>query len=149
MNTLKDIVISLIFSAVAVGLCELLIPKNSFKNQMRMITGAVLLISMISPFLSGFIMPVFDFSDFSVDYSAEENAERSVAYAAKNEIADIILKNGVNKAKITVNTGFDENKSIIIDSVIILFDKKDKAKIKTVAAEIKDKLKVKTEVGEL
>ena len=108
-----------------------------------------MLISMISPFLSGFNMPVFDFSDFSVDYSAEENAERSVAYAAKNEIADIILKNGVNKAKITVNTGFDENKSIIIDSVIILFDKKDKAKIKTVAAEIKDKLKVKTEVGEL
>lgn len=148
MTALKEIVISLIFSAVAVGLCELLIPKNSFKNQMRMITGAVLLISMISPFLSGFNMPVFDFSDFSVDYSVEENAERSVAYAAKNEIADIILKNGVDKAKITVNTGFDENQSIIIDYVIILFDKKDKAKTNTIAAEIKDKLKVKTEVGE-
>lgn len=149
MNTLKEIVISLIFSAVAVGLCELLIPKNSFKNQMRMITGAVLLISMISPFLSGFNMPEFDFSDFSVVYSIEENAKRSVAYAAKNEITDIILKNGIDKAKIIVNTGFDENKSIIIDSVIILFDKKDKAKTQTVADEVKDILNVKTEVGEL
>lgn len=149
MNTLKEIVISLIFSAVAVGLCELLIPKNSFKNQMRMITGAVLLISMISPFLGGFTIPDFELSDFETDYNIEESAERSVAYSAKNEIADILYENDIENAKIIVNTGFDENKSIIIDSVVILFDKKDKAKTQTVTEQVKTNLNVKTEVGEL
>lgn len=149
MTNIKEAVISLIFSAVAIGLCELLIPKTSCKNQIRLITSVVLLISMISPFINGFEIPEFDLksSESNVDYY--ESAEKSVAYAAKNEISEILSENNIEDAKIIINTGFDENNSIILDSVIILFDKKDKANINVITSQVKDKLKVNVEVGDL
>ena len=149
MNSLKETVITLIFSAVAVGLCELLIPKNSFKNQIRIITGAVLLISMLSPFLGGFEIPEFNPSDFNADYNAKENAERSIAYAAKNEIADIIIENGIEKAKIIINTGLDENNSINIESAVILLDREGLTKSDLITSEIQNSLNTKIQVGEL
>lgn len=149
MTGVKEAVISLAFSAIAIGICELLIPKNSFKNQMRLITGIVLFISMLSPFVYGIDVSEFDF-DFNINnYDYSNVTEKSVAYAAKNEIVEILELNNVTNGKITVNTGLDKNKSIIIDSVIILFDKKDKAISKSVQSQVSNKLKVNVEIGEL
>lgn len=148
MTSLKEIVISLIFSSVAIGLCELLISKDSFKNQMRLITSTVLIVCMLSPFLGGFELPEFNFSSFDGNYDVTESAEKSVAYAAKNEIAEILYENNITNAKIKIDTGFNENNSIIIDSIIILFDEKDKVDTNFISQQVKNKLGVKTEVGE-
>lgn len=149
MTGIKEAVISLAFSAISIGLCELLIPKNSFKNQMRLITGVVLFISMISPFVYGIDLADFDFS-FDIDnYDYSNVSEKSVAYAAKNEIVEILEANNVTNGKITINTGLDKNKSIIIASVIILFDKKDKAISNNIQKQVSDKLKARVEIGEL
>lgn len=148
MNGLKETIISLIFSLVAVGLCELLIPDNSFKNQIRLITGAVIIICMISPFVNGFEIKEFDFSSFENEYDIAGQAERSVAFAAKNEIEDILRENQIETAKITITTDKDENNSIIIDSVVIYFDEKDKSKESYLSNLIENKLGIETEVGE-
>ena len=149
MNTVREVVISLIYSTISVGLCELLVPKNSYKNQIRLITGTVLIISMLSPLISDFGLKSIEIPHFNNNYEVSANVSRSVAYALKNELEEIVCNNGVDKAKIIIQTGKDENNSIIIDSVVILFDKKDKEVSHTIAKQVENKLNVKIQVGEL
>ena len=149
MNTVKEIVISLIFCALAVGLCEMLVPKHSYKNQMRLITGTVLLVSMLSPFITDYNFESISIPSFNDSVEVSDSASRTVAYALKNEIQEIIYDYNIKQAKIIIKTGEDENKSIIIDSVIILFDKKDKGMTQKVVKQIENKINVKIQVGEL
>ena len=69
MITVKGIVLSLVFCVFTISLCELLIPKNSYKNQMRLITGAVLIITMLSPFIGGIRLDDFEFNNQLNDIS--------------------------------------------------------------------------------
>lgn len=141
MTSVKSIVISLIFCVITISICELLVPKNTYNNQMRLVTGAVLLITMISPFVSGIDFSEFNFEKSS-DYDFSEISHKTVAYAYKTEIFDILENNNITNSKITVTTDLDENNSIKVKSVIILFDKRDKNKIPFVKKDIKEKLDV-------
>lgn len=149
MNTLKEITVSLIFCSVAIGLCELLVPKESFKNQMRLITGCVFLICILSPFVNGIELPEYDFSDLNTEFDITESAERSVAFAAKNEISELLKEYNIENASISITTGLDKNNSIILESVIILFDEKDKSVSEKIIRQAEDKLNLKVQAGEL
>ena len=148
MTSVKEVVISLIFSSVTIGLCELFVPANTLKNQMRLITGSILIISMITPFLNG-----IDISDFEIpnadykNYSISDKTERAVAISAKEEISEILNQLNINDAVIKINTLRDENNSILIESVLILFDEKDKSKSEKTANRIYNSLGFVTETG--
>lgn len=141
MTSVKSIVISLIFCVFTISICELLIPKNSYKNQMRLVTGGILLITILSPFLGEFDFSKWSFEK-SFDYDFSRISDKTVAYAYKTEIFDILNVNGVENTNLTINTTTDENNSIKVKSVIILFDKRDKNKIPLVKKDIKEKLDV-------
>ena len=49
MDIIKSCILSVCFAAVAVGIIEALLPSGSFKRQMRLITGALLIISLLTP----------------------------------------------------------------------------------------------------
>ncbi|MBQ7129361.1 MAG: stage III sporulation protein AF [Clostridia bacterium] len=148
MITVKGIVLSLVFCVFTISLCELLIPKNSYKNQMRLITGAVLIITMLSPFIGGIRLDDFEFNNQLNDISGV--TEKTLAYGYKTEIFEILKDNDIDNAKITISIKTDENNSINVSNVIILFDKKDKDKIGKIKQATKERLKlnVETRIGE-
>ena len=138
MNYIKSITISIVVTAVVIGIIELLLPKNQFKNQMRLITGTIILLSLISPL-------TYDFKDLNlnvIDYNNEilnyENNEKAVASSLNYEINVILGENGMENGKVIIETGL-ENSSIIIRKVNILLNKKDK-----IVEE-----KIKNEIGSL
>ena len=147
MSDLKNAVISLVFSTIAICLCELLIPKDNYKNQVRLITGCVLIICMITPFFNGFNFEELHFYNKN-EVNINEKLEKSVAYAVKNEISQILDEHDIHTATIKIITDFDENNSIIVESVIILFDNKDKSKSEYISNIVENKLGFKVEVGE-
>ena len=50
MEILKTAVISVCITSIAVGIIESVLPNNSHKRQLRLLTGAVIILSIISPF---------------------------------------------------------------------------------------------------
>ena len=149
MISIKEIVVSVVFTSVAIGLCELLVPDNSYKNTIRLITGAVMLISIITPLTKDFEFENIDFSSNSINIDVSGATEKSVALATKNEITDVLKENNIEKAKIIITTGCDENSSIIVDKACILFDKKDKSNYKEISSIIFNRIGIKVECGEL
>ncbi len=148
MNDIKSIVISIIFCIFTISLCELLVPKNSYKNQMRLITGAILLITMLSPFLNGVSFNDFDIKENS--YDINRITEKSVALGYKTKIFEVLKKKEIENAKISINTEIDQNNSIKVNDIIILFDIKDKFKVKSIKNTLDKKLKmnVQTRIDE-
>lgn len=144
MTAVKGLIISLIFCVITISICELLIPKNTYKKQMRLVTGSILLITMISPFLSGIDLSEFNF-DNNAEYDVSGISHKTVAYAYKTEIFEILERNDIDNTKITINTATDENNSIIVESAIILFDKTDKSKIENIKNSIKETLDISVE----
>lgn len=147
MNDIKSITISIVFTAVVIGIIELLLPKNQFKNQMRLITGTIILLSLISPL-------TYDFKDLNlniIDYNNEnlnyENSEKAVASSLNYEINVILDENGIENGKVIIETGL-ENSSIIIRKVNILLNKKDKIVEEKIKNEIYNKYKTNVEIGE-
>lgn len=111
---------------------------------MRLVTGSILLITMISPFLSGIDLSEFNF-DNNAEYDVSGISHKTVAYAYKTEIFEILERNDIDNTKITINTATDENNSIIVESAIILFDKTDKSKIENIKNSIKETLDISVE----
>ena len=147
MNDIKSITISIVVTAVVIGIIELLLPKNQFKNQMRLITGTIILLSLISPL-------TYDFKDLNlniIDYNNEnlnyENNEKAVASSLNYEINEILDENGIENGKVIIETGL-ENSSIIIRKVNILLNKKDKIVKEKIKSEIYNKYKTNVEIGE-
>ncbi len=110
---------------------------------MRLITGAVLLITMLSPFLNGISFEKIEFNTNSYDFSGI--SEKTVAYGVKTEIFEILKENDIENAKITINTQTDKNNSIKVNDIIILFDIRDKDKTKLIKRKINKKLKMNVE----
>ncbi len=149
MNEIKSLVISLIFTAIAISVCELLVPKESYKNQMRLITGTILIISLISPFVSK-----INFDDYKIDFNIEDvvitnETERAVATSLSNDIQSFLYENNVEQGKIIIETDYDDNSSIIIDQVVILFDENDKSKSEFILEKLKQKYDFEIKVGVL
>lgn len=149
MSEIKSLVVSLIFTAIAISICELLVPKDSYKNQMRLITGTVLILSLISPFVSGIKIDDINLNAPTNDVEITYSTERAVATSINSDIQDILLDNDVKEGKVIIKTDFDEQGCIIIEQVIILFEEKDKMKSNTILEEFNRKHDFEIEVGDL
>lgn len=149
MNEIKSLVISLIFTTIAISICELLVPKDSYKNQIRLITGTVMLLSLISPFASGINFDKIDFDISYKDVVISSETEKAVAMSINNDIQEILFKNGINEGKIIIETDFDDQGSIIINKVYILFEEKDKIKSDLISIKLEQIYDFEIEFGDL
>lgn len=149
MIEFKNVVVSLIFTTIAISICELLVPKDSYKNQMRLITGTVLILSLVSPFINGICFDEIDFSISSSEVDVTYETEKAVAMSLNNDIQEILTENGITNGKIIINTDFDKQGSIIVEHVIILFEEKDKMQSGLILEKLKQKYSFSIEVGVL
>lgn len=146
MNDIKSITITIVVTSIVVGICELLLPKNEYKNQMRLITGTVLLLSIISPFSYEFEKIDFDFNNQVYDYNITHKTEKSVALSLNYEIKKILNENDVFDGRIIIQTE-NENDIINIKDVHILFHEDDMVKTDAILNKINDNLNIKVKAG--
>ena len=148
MNGIKSVIISLIFTSVAISICELLVPKDS-KNQIRLITGTVLILSLVTPFLSGINFEDVNFDVYSKDIDVSYNTEKAIVMSIKCDIQDVLDEIGIKKGKIIVETGFDAQGSIIIEHINILLEEPDKPKTKLILDNLQQIYDFKIEIGDI
>ena len=150
MNALKESILSICFVIIAIGVIEMLIPAGSFKPQMKLITGVVLIISILSPFLG---RSNIDFEKFEYNIVTENNIsdslQRGAAIAIKDAISELINKYGISKAKIKITMDKTTDNSIVINKALILFLEKDIDKTDKLCKEIEEKLGIDVEIGVL
>ncbi len=149
MNILKSAVISICFCSVAVGIIEMLLPDNSYRNRIRLLTGAVLMISMLTPFFSLSKLEMPEFSDSIVDFEVNESLEKAAAMSVSSAVDDILQKHGVQNAKISIFTDRNADNSININKAVIAVEKSMIANASAAAKEASDKLETRVEVEEL
>lgn len=148
MNQLKEIILSICFAAVAVGVIEMLAPQNNFKNPIRLVTGVVLILSIASPFFK----PIdFDFEDFTLNqsYNVTQSLEKSVAMSAKESISQILSEEGIYKARIIINMDRNADNCIEIKGAEILFLKNDLQRAENVVIKIENQTGIDIFMGEL
>ncbi len=138
---------SVCFTAIAVGIIEMLIPKESFKPQMRLITGAVLIISMLVPMYSISKLEIPDIDSQTISVDVNDSLASAAAASIKQEISSDLADNGINTAKIIVYTDIGKDNSIIINKAEILVGKNDIDKASTAAKVSEQRLQVNVEVG--
>lgn len=149
MNALKDSILSICFIIIAVGVIEMLVPFGNFKPQMKLITGAVLVISIVSPFLNSENFN-FDFDKFNysvTDSGVTDSLQMGAAISIKESISEIIKKYGVTKAKIKISMDNTTDNSIVINKALILFLEKDIDKTDKLCDEIESRLGIDVEIG--
>ena len=149
MNILKSAVITICFCSVAVGIIEMLLPDNSYRNRIRLLTGAVLMISMLTPFFSLLKLEMPEFSDSIVDFEVNESLEKAAAMSVSSAVDDILQKHGVQNAKISIYTDRNADNSININKAVISVEKSMIANAGTAAKEASEKLETRVEVEEL
>ena len=116
------------------------------ENQMRLITGTVLLLSIISPFSYEFEKIDFDFNNQVYDYNITHKTEKSVALSLNYEIKKILNENDVFDGRIIIQTE-NENDIINIKDVHILFHEDDMVKTDAILNKINDNLNIKVKAG--
>ena len=116
MSEIKSIVLSLILTSIIISLCEFLSPNDAFKKRIRLITGTLFLICLLSPIKSD-----FDFSDFEFDSNqlVTRNYEYIVARSVFQEISYLLQKFNLENATVEIETKDGENESVIIEKVCI------------------------------
>ena len=142
MEILKTAVISVCITSIAVGIIESVLPNNSHKRQLRLLTGAVIILSIISPFSKAGDLNYPNYSSETVAVDINESLQNIVAVSAKNEISEILKTNGINNAKIIVCTDIDDKNCIVINNAKILLIKNDMKYAKQVIDGINSKLKI-------
>lgn len=125
MNMVKSAVISICFTAVAIGIIEAIAPRNAHSRQLRLLTGAILLLSLLTPLLSlsktDIKLP--DFTQYSVN--DESSLSKACALAAKSDIAQILSANGIKSAKIKIITDITEQGGINLNKAVITVSSAD------------------------
>ncbi len=147
MNGLKEAVLAICFCAIAVGVIEMLIPKNKYKAQMRLITGTVLMLSLLTPFISGIDLDLQPAQGKAVLDS--EILEKSAAASAKEQIRVILYDHDITYAKIVINTDTNADNRIVINEAQLFLNKGDIDRAVFAAKEIEEQLGIKTVIGEL
>lgn len=122
MNGVITAISTLIFAAMAMGLIESLLPPDSLKNRLKIITGAVMILSVLSSILSlrGEKLP--DINDFE-PYTGAPALQKAAANCTAADIRDIFTKYGVKTDKITVYTDkTDDGRIVIIKAYVSVHD---------------------------
>lgn len=119
MNYVKTAVISICFTAVVIGIIEAIAPKNANSRQLKLMSGAILLLSLLTPFLSlsKADIKIPDFTQYSVNDTS--SLQSAAAKSAKTDIAEILSANGIKSAKIKIITDITEQGGINLSKAII------------------------------
>ena len=119
MNEIKSIVFTLILTSIIVSMCEFLSPNDSFKKRIKLLTGTLFLIYLLSPIKSD-----FEFSDFEFDTKdlQTQNYEYLVARGVFQEINILLDEYNLEDTNVEMKTQIDENESVIVESVRIELD---------------------------
>ena len=149
MDILKSCILSVCFAAVAVGIIEAMLPSGSFKRQMRLLTGALLIISLLTPLkLMQNISPP-EFSAKSEEYSPNEQLQSAAASSAKEQISAILRQYEIEHAKITVYTNIGADNCIELTKAVVAVNKSDIDKASRAAKSAENTMGVAVEIEDL
>ncbi len=112
MSMFKEAVTAVCFAAIAMGAAELLLPDGGMKPQLRLLTGTVLIIAILTPCIGLLRMqPEQYIEDFS-EYTQQQSLEQTAAKSYARNLSVLLSAAGVQDAKIQINTDMSESGSI-------------------------------------
>lgn len=149
MDILKSCILSVCFAAVAVGIIEALLPSGSFKRQMRLLTGALLIISLLTPLKLMQNISLPDFSANIGEYSPNEQLQSAAAASAKEQLSAILRQYEIDTAKITVYTNIGADNCIELTKAVVAVDKNDIDKASRAAKAAESAMGITVEIEEL
>ena len=149
MDIIKSCILSVCFAAVAVGIIEALLPSGSFKRQMRLLTGALLIISLLTPLKLMQNISLPDFSANIGEYSPNEQLQSAAAASAKEQLSAILRQYEIESAKITVYTNIGADNCIELTKAVVAVEKSNIDKASRAAKAAESVMGVTVEIEEL
>lgn len=149
MDILKSCVLSVCFAAVAVGIIEALLPSGAFKRQMRLLTGALLIISLLTPLKLMQSVSLPDFSASISEYSPNEHLQSAAAASAKEQLCEFLRQYEIESAKITVYTNIGADNCIELTKAVAAVHKSDINKAESAATAAENAMNITVEIEEL
>ncbi|MGN0113822.1 MAG: stage III sporulation protein AF [Acutalibacteraceae bacterium] len=149
MDILKSCILSVCFAAVAVGIIEALLPSGSFKRQMRLLTGALLIISLLTPLKLMQNISLPDFSASAGEYSPNEQLQSAAAASAKEQLSAILRQYEIDTAKITVYTNIGTDNCIELTKAVVAVESSDIDKASRAAKAAESAMGITVEIEEL
>ena len=149
MDILKSCILSVCFAAVAVGIIEALLPSGSFKRQMRLLTGALLIISLLTPLKLMQNISLPDFSANIGEYSPNEQLQSAAAASAKEQLSAILRQYEIDSAKITVYTNIGADNCIELTKAVVAVEKSNIDKASRAAKAAESVMGITVEIEEL
>ena len=145
MIDLKNIVFSIILTSIVISICEFLSPNDLYKKRMKILTGTVFLISLLSPIKAGVNIDYNRYSEsniISVDY------EYVVARSVFEEINVLLDDFDVDDASVDIQTKTDENGSVNIESISIDLKEDKLTNKQLLIKKIEDITNIKVQINE-
>lgn len=133
------------FSIVLLGLIEILLPTKAFKSQMQLITGAVLIITIISQ-ISIIKIPEYQPINTS-NVSVNQLLLQNCAITVKNQAESILKEHGITNVKIIVTMDNMCEESIEIKSITIKTTA-NRAELEIAIEDIERTLNIPVNIGE-
>lgn len=149
MDIIKSCILSVCFAAVAVGIIEALLPSGSFKRQMRLLTGALLIISLLTPLKLMQNISLPDFSANIGEYSPNEQLQSAAAASAKEQLSAILRQYEIESAKITVYTNIGTDNCIELTKAVVAVEKSNIDKASRAAKAAESVMGITVEIEEL
>lgn len=146
MSVFKELAITLCCVCVVCSVVDMLMPSGSMAKPMKMLTGAVLLIALITPFTKEVSFDVSDYyyrslSSDEISKRVNNDMARGAANAVAKEI-DAILKSKNISARIKIIVDIDESGCIDIRRAEIYTQGDVVAQTQSLSREINEKLSI-------
>ena len=156
MDTVKTIIYSACIVGVVSSIIEIASPEGTMKKQLDLILGLVLVMVVITPFMSSDFK--FRLNDYTVSYDKKiyddiKAYENSLVFEnARKELSDYFQKkladNGIDCKDVIITLELDEYNQIEITKVQVHSTKQDKQKINKLILSELPKTQVEVIEGE-
>ena len=110
MDTVREIALSVSVSATVIGAVYIICPSGQMSRFMKYILGLILLLCIVTPFMSASFN--FEKLEARADYSAQ--AEEMLINQTQHIVAAVLSENGISYEKIEVYMDISEDGSISI-----------------------------------
>ena len=156
MDTVKTIIYSACIVGVVSSMIEIASPEGTMKKQLDLILGLVLVMVVITPFMSSDFK--FRLNDYTVSYDKKiyddiKSYENNLVFEnARKELSDYFQKkladNGIDCKDVIITLELDEYNQIEITKVQVHSTKQDKQKINKLILSELPKTQVEVIEGE-
>ncbi len=145
MNQIKTVVLSIILTSIIVSLCEFFSPNDSFKKRIKLLTGTLFLICLLSPIKEDFNFPEFEFDTLELRI---QNYEYIVARGVFQEISVVLDRYNLKNTSVEIQTETGENESVIIENVCIELDVDNFTGVNKLKQEIEEITNSRVEIND-